>query len=113
MLRSPQRAPRERQDVARPGAVAIGSDCGSCERCLTSRSTRTPRRRRCAPSARRRLAWFVRHLPRPYMTDTYRQRADGLLATLRRLPSGALELSFSDVAEQMTLDASTWQVVHL
>jgi len=27
---------------------------------LTSRSTRTPRRRRCAPSARRRLAWFVR-----------------------------------------------------
>src|SRR6266508_4757991 len=30
---------------------------GECR--LTSRSTRTPRRRRCAPSARRRLAWFV------------------------------------------------------
>src|SRR5206468_2568785 len=27
---------------------------------LTSRSTWTPRQRRCTPSARRRLAWFVR-----------------------------------------------------
>jgi hypothetical protein len=38
-----------------------GLSCGVLgTRRITSRSTRTPRRRRCAPSARRRLAWFVR-----------------------------------------------------
>jgi hypothetical protein len=65
--------------------------------CLTSRSTRTPRRRRCAPSARRRLACFVsrhnahgtfqRSLMEPYNGYSSQERDRKLRAMHKQFPN--------------------------